>query len=199
MYSENGVFMKKYFLFFVLIFVSVSLFAGPFGLEEGMSLEEITAQCVEKPEFFEDDMFVIYPKKKHPLFSIYVVCVNEKYGLYEIVAADIVSCDKQGSQARNKFNNIVMSMSEKYKSPEIYDTINPDVKEKFQSEEYWLETFSKRLRVLGAIWRNSDFPDNLEEIDLFCRPSEAETDVQIVLYYNFKNKQKVKNEINSYL
>lgn len=59
-----------------------AIFASPFGLEMGMTLEEIAEQCENEPEFLENDVYLIKPKKTHPVFTVYGVYVNQNVGLY---------------------------------------------------------------------------------------------------------------------
>ena len=67
--------MKKLISIFTLLFVySLSVFAGPFGLDMGMTLEDVTKACGgNEPEYISDDRYYIQPIKSHPLFEGYVV------------------------------------------------------------------------------------------------------------------------------
>ena len=51
--------MKK--LFFALIFglLSAFIYAAPFGLKMGMTIEETAEQCEEEPSFVKYDIFLI--------------------------------------------------------------------------------------------------------------------------------------------
>ena len=61
--------MKKIILILLISFLlPLSIFAAPFGLKMGMTLDEITEVCNgEKPKYVENDGYYIYPAKKHPL------------------------------------------------------------------------------------------------------------------------------------
>ena len=50
----------------------------------GMTIEEIAEQCEDEPSFLQDDIYLVTPIKKHPLFTYYAVYVNEGTGLYQI-------------------------------------------------------------------------------------------------------------------
>lgn len=78
--------MKKLFLIFTLILLPIAVFAAPFGLEMGMTLDEIAEQCEEEPKFLENDIYLVKPIKSHPVFIAYLVYVNQKVGLYQIRA-----------------------------------------------------------------------------------------------------------------
>ena len=61
--------MRKVLLIFIFTILPVALFAAPFGLKMGMTIDEISAQCEEEPSFVKDDVYLVKPKKSHPLFS----------------------------------------------------------------------------------------------------------------------------------
>ena len=61
--------MRKVLLIFIFTILPVALFAAPFGLKMGMTLDEIAEQCEEEPSFVKDDVYLVKPKKSHPLFS----------------------------------------------------------------------------------------------------------------------------------
>ena len=58
--------MKKFCILFILFFIPVTIFAGPFGLKMGMSLEELTEACTEEPEYIADDRYYIQQKNLTP-------------------------------------------------------------------------------------------------------------------------------------
>ena len=69
--------MKNFFLIFTLILNSLFIYAAPFGLKMGMSIDKIAELCEESPVFIENDTYLIVPVKKHPVFTNYVVYVTE--------------------------------------------------------------------------------------------------------------------------
>lgn len=80
--------MKKVSLLFILILMTNMLFADPFGLKMGMTLEEIKAKCSGKePEYSGLGFFyVIEPMKKDDIFSRCEVGVHSNLGLFVITA-----------------------------------------------------------------------------------------------------------------
>ena len=61
--------MKKIFLILIFGIISSFLYAAPFGLKMGMTLDEIAEQCEEEPEYVKDDIYMILPIKKHHGFA----------------------------------------------------------------------------------------------------------------------------------
>ena len=74
--------MKRLFLAVLFIIGTTFSYAAPFGLKMGMTIEEIAEQCESEPSFVQDDIYLVTPIKKHPLFTYYAVYVSEKTGLY---------------------------------------------------------------------------------------------------------------------
>ena len=56
--------MKNAFVFSLLLGISFSVYAGPFGLEKGMTLEQITDVCGSVPKHISDDRYLVSPIKK---------------------------------------------------------------------------------------------------------------------------------------
>lgn len=80
----------------------------------GMTIDEIAEQCEEEPSFLQDDVYLVTPIKKHPLFSYYAVYVNESTGLYQIRAvSDSVTCNDYGTEIKNAFNTVKDSVMPK--------------------------------------------------------------------------------------
>ena len=80
--------MKKVSLLFILILMTNMLFADPFGLKMGMTLEEIKAKCSGKEPKYSGlgHFYVIEPMKKDDIFSRCEVGVHSTLGLFVITA-----------------------------------------------------------------------------------------------------------------
>lgn len=193
--------MKKLFLFFTLILLSSAVFAAPFGLEMGMTLEEITEQCEGEPEFLENDIYLIKPIKNHPVFTTYLVYVNQKVGLYQIRAAsDEIKTNKYGTEIQNTFNDVKDRISKTYGKPKIYDDIDRNIHVFHQKDEYWFYTLREGSRELSAVWgSSSSLADNLDSVALECLATDGyyAGSGQLALYYYFSNVNSVKDEQDS--
>ena len=78
--------MKKFVLLAVSFLLSTMLFAGPFGLEMGMTLDEIREKCgSSNVVYIANDVYDIKPPKPSSFFKhSYVAFVDDTFGLYGI-------------------------------------------------------------------------------------------------------------------
>ena len=189
--------MKK--LFFALIFglISTFIYAAPFGLKMGMTIEEIAEQCEEEPSFVKDDIYLIKPIKKHPLFSYYAVYVSEKTGLYQIRAiSDSVTCNNYGTEIQNSFNSIKDRIAKTYGKPRIINKVDPT--SIWKDDKYWFQALKDGARQLSAIWgEKTELADNLIAVALDCvadKDAFHYEDAHLVLYYYFNNATSVEDE-----
>lgn len=193
--------MKKLSLFFILILLPIAVFAAPFGLEMGMTIEEIAEQCEGEPEFLENDIYLIKPKKSHPVFSAYGVYVNQNVGLYQIRAiSDEIKTNRYGTELQNAFNNVKDRISKTYGTPEIYDDVDRNISSHYQEDEYWFYTLREGSRELYATWGESEpLSDNLDLVALECSTTRGfdEGFGQLALYYYFSNVNSVEDEQDS--
>ena len=192
--------MKK--LFFALIFglLSTFIYAAPFGLKMGMTIEEIAEQCEEEPSFVKDDIYFIKPVKKHPLFSYYAVYVSEKTGLYQIRAiSDSVTCNNYGTEIQNSFNSIKDRIAKTYGKPRIINKVDPT--SIWKDDKYWFQALKDGARQLSAIWgEKTELADNLISVALDCVADNDiyhYEDAHLVLYYYFTNSTSVEDEQDS--
>lgn len=192
--------MKK--LLFALIFglLSTFIYAAPFGLKMGMTIEEIAEQCEEEPSFVKDDIYFIKPVKKHPLFSYYAVYVSEKTGLYQIRAiSDSVTCNNYGTEIQNAFNSIKDRIAKTYGKPRIINKVDPT--SIWKDDKYWFQALKDGARQLSAIWgEKTELADNLISVALDCVADNDiyhYEDAHLVLYYYFTNSTSVEDEQDS--
>ena len=164
----------------------------------GMTIEEIAEQCEEEPSFVKDDIYLVKPIKKHPLFSYYAVYVSEKTGLYQIRAiSDSVTCNKYGTEIQNAFNSVKDRIAKTYGKPRIINKVDSTISSFLQKDEYWFHTLKDGARQLSAIWgENTELTDNLISVALNCVADNYE-DAHLVLYYYFTNSTSVEDEQDS--
>ncbi len=193
--------MKKAFLIFSLILLPLSIFASPFGLKMGMTIEEIAEQCEDDPVFIENDVYLVKPTKNHPVFTFYAVYVSEKVGLYQIRAiSDEIKTNKYGTELQNAFNNVKDRISKTYGKPKINNNIDRNLYDLYQKDEYWFYTLREGSRELSAIWgKSSPLADDLNLVGLQCSAVNGYLDGtgQLVLYYYFSNSDSVEDEQDS--
>lgn len=149
--------MKKIFSIFTFLFIcSLSVFAGPFGLDMGMTLEEVAEACGGiEPEYISDDRYYIQPVKSHPLFEGYVVWISEAEGLYYIkgISREIQAND-YGTEVKQEFAKLLSPLERKYGKFAKIDKISKD--SLFQDEKYWMTAVAEGSRTFEAHWSVSE-------------------------------------------
>ena len=188
---------EETFSLLIFAFLPLVVFAAPFGLKMGMTIDEISAQCEEDPSFMKDDVYLINPKKSYPLFSYYAVYINQKVGLYQIRAiSDSVTCNKYGTEIQNAFNSVKDRIAKTYGKPKIIDKV--DSNSLYKDDNYWFHALKEGSRQLSAVWgEKTNLTDDLLGVALDC---VADTDflsydkAHLVLYYYFTNAQSVEDE-----
>lgn len=190
--------MRKLFLVMIFGLISAFIYAAPFGLKMGMTVEEIAEQCEEDPSYFENDIYLVKPIKKHPLFSYYAVYVNEKTGLYQIRAiSSLITTNKFGTELKNAFNSLKDRIAKTYGKPKVTDKYSNSSDSYYQQDEYWFYSLREGSRELSAVWGyDSALSDELESVALECTVLSGfyEGIGQLVLYYYFKNASAVEDE-----
>ena len=191
--------MKKLLLSFILCLLSAFLFAAPFGLKMGMTIDEIAEQCEEEPSYVKDDIYLVKPIKKHPLFSYYAVYVNEKTGLYQIRAiSDSVTCNDYGTEIQNAFNSVKDRIAKTYGKPRIVNKVDSSLSEYMRQDKDWFYNLKNGAQQLSAIWgEKTELADGLVSVALDCVADNSSfhwEDAHLVLYYYFSNAKSVEDE-----
>lgn len=188
--------MKKMLFFLIVAIFSALAMASPFGLKMGMSLKEIAKECEGKPEFIKNDAYLIKPKKSHPSFEHYIVFVDKNKGLYQIKAiSSSINTNDYGTELQSAFNATKDRVAKKYREPTIRDEIDPN--SVFQEGNYWMYTLRGGARTLAAIWgKGEKLDDNLDMVILECSASDSHQGF-LILYYYFKNSDKIEDEQDS--
>ncbi len=164
----------------------------------GMSIKEIVKECEGKPEFIKNDAYLIKPKKSHPSFEHYIVFVDKNKGLYQIKAiSSSINTNDYGTELQSAFNATKDRVAKKYREPTIRDEIDPN--SVFQEGNYWMYTLKGGARTLAAIWgKGEKLDDNLDMVILECSASDSHQGF-LILYYYFKNSDKIEDEQDSVL
>lgn len=188
--------MKKALLILVLAFLAISIFAAPFGLKKGMSINEIAAVCDgTAPKYAGNNCYYISPAKKHPLFQTYIVFVDSEKGLYCIQArSGNIKTNDYGTETKNAFAEIKDRVSKTYGKPNMIDKIAAD--SLFKDEQYWLYALEKGARTYAAIWQSNSknqLKDDLSSILIYASGDSFKEIGWITLQYDFLNKRAVED------
>lgn len=170
--------------------------AAPFGLKMGMSLKDIAKECEGKPELIKEDRYLIKPKKNHPLFVSYIAFVDKKKGLYQLRAiSSLIASNDYGTEIRTAFDDAAVRIAKTYGEPRIRDEVDP--KSHLKDKKFWMYALNDGARILAAIWENPEKLGNeLSNIVLECEADDSHN-AYLVLYYYFKNSDKIEDEQDS--
>ncbi|AEC03037.1 hypothetical protein [Parasphaerochaeta coccoides] len=157
--------MKKR-LFVLMVFLGVScvvLFAGPFGIDMKMSLEDL-----ENAGFFPEvdeirtvyTWYSVFPSKPHDLFEQYFVAVDDEYGVCKIVAVGKdIETSTYGENVIDAFERVEKGVSWTYGEVDVvFDYL--DYESVWNEPEDWMYGLYYEERTLLAFWEPT-----LDDID----------------------------------
>lgn len=188
--------MKKILLILLFTFLPIAIFAAPFGLSMGMSLDDITEACEgAEPRYIENDCYYVFPVKKHPLFKHYVAFVDNEKGLYCLKAiSDDIQTNDYGTEIQNAFAEIKERVSKTYGRPRMVDEIASD--SLWKDAKYWVDALADGARTYAAIWESSPknkLNDDLDCVYIYTNAQRFPRSGWIILEYDFNNMQSVKD------
>lgn len=188
---------KYFFILFLCLFSSANLAAGPFGLEKGMSLEEINEACGRTipRRIANDDRYYISPLKSHSVFSEYIAWIDDEEGLYYIRAiSDPIYTSKFGTELQNEFHSFRKRLEKIYGKSELEDEMITD-DSIYDSDDSWLYALEKGYRRLEALWlanpKYGPFKDDIIEIYLWTNAEAYSNNGYLLLDYKFLNALEV--------
>jgi hypothetical protein len=181
--------LKTISLFLVLFFLfSTNVFAGPFGIQFGMSLEEIRQISSTPPQNIENDWYRITPPNTHELFETYHVQIHPTFGVYFIQAISRnINTNSHGTELIGQFNNIVSSIERIYGDYLLRDSLNPE--SVFNRSQDFMFTLQRGDRELVAFWHReegSTLPDDILEIIVGAEARNSSRGFIILEYYSIK-------------
>jgi len=191
--------LKRISLFLVLfIFLIFDMFAGPFGIQFGMSLEQIRQISSTPPQNIENDWYRITPPNTHELFETYNVQIHPTFGVYFIQAISRnINTNSHGAELIGQFNNIVSSISRIYGDYFLRDHLNSE--SIFNRSQDFMFTLQRGDRELVAFWHReegSTLPDDMLEIIVVAEASSSSRGFIILEYYSI-NFDKIEEERSS--
>jgi len=171
-----------------LSFATVGANAGPFGLEMGMTLEQIESLTGVKPVSLDNSTYNISVPKPHSMFEQYVARISPTLGLYWIKAVGHdISTSGYGSEVRSAFNDLRRSLETTYGPSKIYDVLLP--KSIWDEPGDWMMGFVVKERYLIASWTKEDgakLPDYIKDIAIGVSV-KSKTMGWVGLDYSFSN------------
>jgi hypothetical protein len=183
---------NKILLSFVVIFFSIvcTVFAGPFGLDMGMSLDQIKNKTGKNPELVQDDLYKVEPPNKNEMFETYVVQVSQKYGIVWIKAiGKDITTNGHGIQLKSAFDNLIASIEKTYGKYKKTDFL---VRGSIWNEpEDFMMGLVKKDRYLMAGWdkdSGSTLPKEISSIGVMVSASSSSKGYIALEYYSPNEK-----------
>lgn len=183
---------ERMMMTFFLIVTGVWLYAGPFGLEPGMTLEQIGGD----PEHLEGDLYLLKDvPKPHSAFEGYVLRISPDDGLYWIKAiGETIEDNGYGILLQSHFNQLESKLESQYGSLTRYDFLMPG--SIWEEAEYWMMSLNRNERVLAARWdaeSGANLPEDLDHIFLGAAATSSRNGYVFIEYY-LSNYERVNQE-----
>lgn len=186
--------MKKNLLFLLFLFSIIgSIYAGPFGLEKGMSFDEVKEACGgREPVSADNGAYIIIPTKPHPYFVRYIAWIDPKEGLHYIKAiGSDISTNGYGIEVRSKFDSLETTLSKTYGTCDRTNVLLPG--SIWRDADDWMMAISKKERYMMSAWEKkygSSLPDSITGVYMAVYASSSYSGY-ICLEYEFSNNAKV--------
>jgi len=184
-------FSKKIFGFIVLFLLfNLPVFSGPFGLDMGMTLDQLRILTGKVPVLLQDDLYSVDPPNKNDMFESYLVQVSPKYGVVWIkaVGKDITT-NGHGIALRNAFNNLVSGIERNYGKYDLTDFLTRG--SIWNEPQDWMMAIVRRERYLIASWERtygSNLPDDILSIGVMVSAQSSSRGYVILEYYSPNEK-----------
>ena len=135
-------------------FVSVG-FAGPFGLDSGMSKTKIERLGVKLNAEEEMGSFVVYSTKRvpksHSSFEKYFLIISPDQGLSKIVAEGTITSRPDGSDVKDAYNALKGTITKIYGEPALEEDYLIDGSIWGRARD-WMMSLATNERVLETYW-----------------------------------------------
>ena len=169
--------------------------SGPFGLQQGLKLNEIPFENQEIQPYLY--LFTSL-QKKHSSFSQYALKITPTYGLTWIKAiGNPIQTNSFGTALQTNFSDFLERLKKIYGEPKKSDFLLSG--SCWDRPEDWLSGLDSGERVLCAQWDREnglDLPNNLKCVFLGAQAIDSQ-EGNIVVEYYFENDDAAEKEINA--
>jgi len=176
-----------------ILFVTEAM-AGPFGLEKGMSLEDIGGNPIKISD--TGHYMLSSVPKPHSAFETYIVRVAPTGGLFWIRAVGKeIRTNSYGIELKSAFVEIEEKLKATYGKNTRLDSLLPG--SAWNKPNQWMMGLIKTERVLMSLWleaEGSTLPPDLRSIGLMAVGASENTG-KIHLEYEFSNRASCEAEL----
>jgi len=179
--------MKRFIFGVLILFISVSLNAGQFGLKMGMKLNQIDKHAKK----LGNDIYEITVPKPHSLFNLYIVRISPTKGLYWLKAiSKDISTSVYGTELVSEFDDLEKKLKKVYGENKRLDFLQYE--SIWNEPKDWMMALMKKERTLIAYWdKSTKFKpkDNLYKIILATNPINTNKGyLSLEYYYSIYNE-----------
>lgn len=165
--------MKKAVIVLLFVLLATSLFAGPFGLEWGMSLDEVKKHgkiVDDYVEYLDSSIGCFFqPNKRHSSFAEYLIQIGDVEQLMRIIAIGRdIDCKGYGNEIKNEYENIKASLTKTYGKPLEEHTDMEKTHVFYGHPEYWMSMLRDGAVNYYTVWKTDDMI-----VYLLIQPSET--------------------------
>ena len=182
--------MKKTLLITLIMMISATLFAGPFGMEFGWSLEELENSGVYVEEFLPQGTttsYLVIPENSHPLLMLYTAFIDDEYGLFQIRAISQPYYEEY--QIRLVYDDLKAQLTTAYGEPDTeYDEILDD--SEWQGSDNFISSILYGDRKLSTTWRPALSEGGPAVVALGILPID-ESMASLFLFYGSENSEEI--------
>ena len=182
--------MKKIILLVIVFFMSNMLFAGPFGLEMGMTLDDIKEKCGGEVKCVQDGLYAIKPPRPSIYFCDYFTKIDGSFGLHLIAGTGEITSYKECMLLLGNLSNKLKSY---YGEPQ-------EVKRLKDSDPVYM-TYESSDTIIQYGWKQPECKKLEKENVYHLRVGivEAYEDGGFVsLIYEFDNQKNVMEQISPF-
>lgn len=177
--------MKKLILVFFLFGIGLSASAGPFGLEKGMTYEQLLAIDPSISEIAPGYYKLTTVPKPSPAFESYIVQIHPDHGLYFLKAiGKDIETSTYGIELKAEFDRVKKGLIAVYGEPTgSYDYLRPG--SLWDEPRDWMISIIKKERVLIFAWGEDDIPitTDIEKVFLGIDVTSTTSGYILIEYY----------------
>lgn len=166
---------------------ATNVYAGPFGVEKGMTLEDLRKVAVlkhEKPYMYSAKSL----PQSHPTFVEFRLLVTPAHGLCKLSAwSDDITTSAYGTELIEKYDRVFESLEMKYGSHQKFDFLSTG--SIWDESRDWMMGLYKNERTLATYWdeeENSNLSEGLQLVKLEAHALSSSKGI-LGLTYEFTN------------
>jgi hypothetical protein len=179
--------MKKAVVVLLLLFASIMVYAGPFGIEMGWSVEGLKENKIAYELYSKSgniSIYEVFPLNPHPDFSEYYIWFDSGYGIYMIEAyGDYIDTTPDGAVIKREYEKIRDQISFGGGDPEEYDYLAEG--SSLDQPNDWMNALLAEERYLISYWVQNYWLPIVMSLSVLA---ESDTVGYLCLHYEYDDE-----------